>query len=253
MSICFCNKLAPTVNRSINQKFTKYNQKTTIFYSNKFLDYNNRKNVMCPGCGSLERHRVIMYFLNKYKLNFNDTLHIAPEKILSSRLKKISKNYICGDIQPQQYNIENIIKLDVTNLQFSNKFDFVFASHILEHIIDDRLAISEIYKSLIKGGRFITMIPQKFTLKSTYEDNTITSGEDRIKHFGQSDHVRWYGLDFSQRLKDAGFYIKLYYLEEIEEHIQNMYFDEKIIISNKEENEKYGFGNRNIIYECIKL
>ena len=253
MTICFCNKSVQTINRSINPKFTKYNQKTTIFYSNKFVDFNNRKNVMCPGCGSLERHRFFMYFLNKYKLNFNDTLHIAPENILSSLLKKISKNYICGDIQQTQYNIQNIIKLDVTNIQFSNKFDFVFASHILEHIIEDRLAMSEIYKSLTSGGRFITMVPQKFTLKSTYEDNTITSTSDRTKHFGQYDHVRWYGLDFSQRLKDAGFYIKLYYLEDIEEDIQNMYYDEKIIISNKEDTEKYGFVSRNIIYECIKV
>ena len=191
-----------------------------------------------------------MFFFEKYKYNFNNTLHFAPEKVLYNLFKKNSKNYICADICPQN---KNIIKLDVTNLQFSNKFDFVFASHILEHIIEDRLAMSEIYKSLTSGGRFITMVPQKFTLKSTYEDNTIISSEDRLKHFGQKDHVRYYGLDFSQRLKDIGFYIKVYYIEDMEDNINNMIFDEKIIIATKIDKEKYGFLSQDIIYECIKV
>jgi hypothetical protein len=31
------------------------------------------------------------------------------------------------------------------------------------------------------------------------------SGPERLKHFGQSDPVRWYGRDFSTRLAAAGF------------------------------------------------
>jgi len=220
-----------------------------------FKDFKNRAKVQCYSCNSVERHRLIMLFFKNYKYNFNNTLHIAPENALIDLLKANSKNYICGDINPLVYkkkNIKNVIKLDVTKLKYSNKFDLVFASHILEHIIDDKLAMSEIYKSLTIGGRFITMIPQKFELKSTYEDSTIISESDRLKHFGQKNHVRWYGLDFSQRLKEAGFYIKVYYIEDNEKNISNMVYDEKIMIATKIDKDKYALQSGNIIYECIK-
>jgi predicted SAM-dependent methyltransferase len=196
-----------------------------------------------------------MLFFKNYKFNFNNTLHIAPERVLINLLKENSQNYICGDINHAVYkkkNIKNVIKLDVTKLKYSNKFDLVFASHILEHIIDDKLAMSEIYKSLTTGGRFITMIPQNLTLKSTYEDSTIKSKDERTKHFGQCDHVRRYGLDFSERLKEVGFYIKVYYIEDNEENIKNMIYDEKIMIATKIDKKKYVLQSSNIIYECIK-
>lgn len=220
-----------------------------------FRDYRTRTDVQCYSCNSLERHRLIMLFFKNYKFNFNNTLHIAPEKVLINLLKSNSQNYICGDINPEVYkkkNIKNVIKLDVTKLKYSNKFDLVFASHILEHIIDDKLAMSEIYKSLTTGGRFITMIPQNLTLKSTYEDSRIISKDERTKHFGQFDHVRRYGLDFSERLKEVGFYIKVYYIEGNEENINNMIYDEKIMIATKIDKKKYVLQSNNIIYECIK-
>jgi len=179
-------------------------------------------------------------------------LHFAPETQLVSLFKSISKQYICGDIDPSRYKIPNIIHIDVTHIPFKNEFDCIFASHILEHILDDRKAIKEIYNALSLNGRFITIIPQRMSLKTTYEDASIITEEDRLKHFGQKDHVRWYGLDFTQRLKDAGFYIKVNYAEGCENNINNMIYDEKYQYATKTQINNYGLSQNEIIYECIK-
>lgn len=51
------------------------------------------------------------------------------------------------------------------------------------------------------GGWGIFQVPMKPGLAKTYEDFSITSPEERQKHFGQYDHVRWYGDDYFDRLK----------------------------------------------------
>ena len=55
------------------------------------------------------------------------------------------------------------------------------------------------------GGWGILQVPMKNSLLKTYEDFTITDPKERQKHFGQYDHVRWYGMDYFDRLKSAGF------------------------------------------------
>jgi predicted SAM-dependent methyltransferase len=193
-----------------------------------------------------------MFYFKNNNYTFEKTLHIAPEQQLVRLFNSISKNYVCGDINPSIYNIPNIIKLDVTNIPFKNTFNLVFASHILEHIIDDRKAIKEIYNALVLNGKFITLVPQKLKMKTTYEDNSIVTENDRIKHFGQKDHVRWYGLDFSQRLKDAGFYVKVHYVEAIKDDINNMICDEKNQLANNNNSKDFRFLDSDIIYECTK-
>ena len=226
--------------------------------NNKVIDtfkpFNKRNNAKCPSCDSLERHRLVIMFFNKYNITFKKTLHIAPEHQLTKLFTSISNEYICGDIDVEKYKKYNlnIINIDITNISFKNEFDCIFASHVLEHIIDDKKAMKEIYDALVFDGRFFALVPQDFNRKDTYEDISIVSEEDRLKHFGQKDHVRWYGLDFSQRLKDAGFYIKVHYTEASTQFINNMIFDEKNQLATNEEAEKYRFSRADIIFECIK-
>jgi predicted SAM-dependent methyltransferase len=229
---------------------------SSCFCNNKIIDsfqvFNKRNNALCPLCKSLERHRSVVLFFNNNNIRFNKLLHFAPEAQLNKLFISISNKYICGDIDPKQYKIPNIIKIDITNIPYKNEFDCIFASHVLEHIIDDRKAIKEIYNALVSNGRFIALIPQKLTSKSTYEDLSIVSETDRIKHFGQRDHVRCYGLDFSQRLKDAGFYVKIHYVEACKEYINKMIYDETKQFASNDDAKKYGLLINDIIYECIK-
>ena len=228
----------------------------SCFCNNKiigsFAPFNKRSNAQCLTCKSLERHRFVMFYFKKNNYKFEKTLHIAPEQQLVKLFKSISKNYVCGDIDPSRYRIDNIIKLDVTNIPFKNMFNLVFASHILEHIIEDRKAIKQIYDALAVNGKFITLVPQELKSSKTYEDYSIVTEADRLKHFGQRDHVRLYGLDFSQRLKEVGFHVKIHYIESAEQDISNIICDEKIQLANNNDSKNFGFIANDIIYECTK-
>ena len=80
-------------------------------------------------------------------------------------------------------------------------YDIVICNHVLEHIIEDSKAMSELYRVMRKGGWGILQVPMRTILEHTYEDFSITDPKERQKHFGQYDHVRWYGMDYFDRLK----------------------------------------------------
>ena len=57
------------------------------------------------------------------------------------------------------------------------------------------------------GGLTIIMVP--CFAKVTFEDPSITDPKERLRLFGQQDHVRIYGPDFLDRLKAAGFQVSV--------------------------------------------
>ena len=175
----------------------------------KLLAYgyeNPRPNVLSPSTLSLERHRLMWLYL-KNKTNFFSAplkvLHIAPEQAFFKRFRKMSNlDYTTLDIESPLADI----KADIRNLPLEdNTYDVIFCNHVLEHISEDIQAMQELYRVMKPGGWGIFQVPMKYNAEKTYEDFTITSPEDRQKHFGQYDHVRWYGMDYFTRLENAGF------------------------------------------------
>ena len=45
--------------------------------------------------------------------------------------------------------------------------------------------------------------------ETTFEDPSVIEQEDRLRVYGQHDHVRIYGLDYVDRLKESGFDVKI--------------------------------------------
>ncbi len=178
----------------------------------KLLPYGygeQRPNVLSPSTLSLERHRLLWLYLKKETDFFKEqkkVLHIAPEQCFIKRFKQ-QKNleYITADL----YSPIADIKADICDLPFEeNTFDVVFCNHVLEHIEDDKKAMSELYRVMKPNGLGIFQIPQDLNRENTYEDFSITKSEDRTKHFGQYDHVRIYGRDYFNRLRAVGFEVK---------------------------------------------
>ncbi|MFT4785811.1 MAG: SAM-dependent methyltransferase [Cyclobacteriaceae bacterium] len=186
-----------------------------------FLPYGRvgRSNALCPSCLSLERHRLIWLYLDKETSFFTEKakmLHIAPEYCFIERFEKIQGlDYITADIESPLAKV----KMDVHEIPFeAESFDIVFCNHVLEHVNDDRKAMSEIHRVLKKGGWAILQIPLFYPLAEiTIEDPTITDAKVRERRFGQDDHVRMYGLDYTDRLKKAGFQVRDNYLSKLEE------------------------------------
>lgn len=175
----------------------------------KFLPYGRkaRSNALCPNCLALERHRMMWWYLKDESAFFSPghrILHIAPELCFIKRFEKIhGENYITADLESPLAKV----KLDVLDMPFEDEsFDIVFCNHVMEHVSDDIKAMSELYRVLKPGGWGIVQIPLFHPLAdTTYEDFSITEPTAREKAFGQSDHVRLYGRDYTDRLKSVGF------------------------------------------------
>lgn len=163
----------------------------------------------CPACGSLERHRAVwLYFRDRTDL-FTEPiqmLHVAPEPSLGPRLEALPNvDYLSGDLTSPRA----MVHLDLTNLPYPDaSFDVVYASQVLEHIPDDRRAMSEIYRVLRPGGWSVLLVPMFG--KTTREDPSIVDPAERERLYGQSDHVRLYGHDgeYERRLAAAGFEVR---------------------------------------------
>jgi len=102
-------------------------------------------------------------------------------------------------------------KIDIKDINFEdNFFDVIICNHVLEHIVDDRKAMCELFRVLKPGGEAILQVPISKYNKKTFEDFSIILPEEREKYFGQKDHVRIYGKDYKNRLERIGFKVELY-------------------------------------------
>jgi len=137
-------------------------------------------------------------------------LHVAPSPALFTYFNH-QKNLI--QIAGTKYNAgiyysKNVQKLDITRLDFKeNSFDIIICNHVLEHIEDEEGALSEIIRVLKVGGWAMLQVPISSLLKQTLENKNIKTPEERANVYGQKDHVRLYGDDYSERLEKAGFIV----------------------------------------------
>lgn len=167
-----------------------------------------RPGARCPVCGALERHRLLALYLRSRPAlmqGIRRLLHIAPEAPVARLLGGDSAvDYISVDIQPEGVKLA----ADITNLAFADgSFDAIYCSHVLEHVDDDRRAMSELLRVLRPGAWLVLQVPIKGEV--TREDPAITEPEERLRLFGQVDHVRVYGRDFKDRLESVGLTVQV--------------------------------------------
>lgn len=109
-------------------------------------------------------------------------------------------DYLSGDL----FDPGAMERIDITDIRFpDDSFDLILCSHVLEHVPDDRKAISELFRVLKPGGTAFLLVP--IGSARTFEDPSVTDPDERLRFFGQKDHVRQYGPDFEDRLVEAGF------------------------------------------------
>ena len=174
-----------------------------------------RDNDVCPRCQSTDRDRLIYLYL-KHQSDFFDEkphlMHIAPEPSLYSVFKKTANidYYPATKYEEGLYYDKSVQKEDLLDLQVDDdSFDWVICNHVLEHIPDDAKAMSELFRVLKPGGKALLQVPYSLVLDKTFEDPKITKPSEREKFFGQFDHVRIYGKDYSERLRKAGFEVRI--------------------------------------------
>lgn len=168
-----------------------------------------RPHALCPFCGSLERTRMMALALKQRGLPRagQRVLHVAPDRSLRERIQATPGiTYVAGDKKEPGYTYPpGTVDLDVTSLPYpADHFDLVICSHVLEHVPDDRRAMRELCRVLRPGGVAILLVPMSDG-PVTDEDPAVIDPDERQRRFGQRDHVRLYGRDYIDRLREAGF------------------------------------------------
>ena len=202
------SKTSRYASKSIKRLFGASYPRTCTVCSHKgrFFSYGYplTADVICPSCLSLERHRALAIYDQRNNLfRGKDILHFAPEPFLSALIRgRGVKSYMTCDLYAK--NVDR--RFDVQSIDLPDQsFDLVICLHVLEHVSDDHKAMTELRRVLRPTGQAVLMVPIEEGLEETYENSAIVTREDRLIHFGQEDHVRFYGRDFRDRLREAGF------------------------------------------------
>lgn len=199
--------------RTIRFLFGRFDRECSVCgYIGRFFAYSNPLGLginidsLCPKCLSHERHRLLALCDAQTSLfSGRDILHFAAEQGMTKYVKATGpRRYLTCELGGRGADLDiNIEKIDIAD----GEFDVVICCHILEHV-DDSLAIPELFRILRKGGVLIAMIPVIEGWRETFEDHAKQrTVDDRILYYNQHDHVRFFGGDFRERVRKAGFVV----------------------------------------------
>jgi SAM-dependent methyltransferase len=165
-----------------------------------------RPRAMCPNCRCYERHRVTALVIDSLARQLDGArlvIDVAPSPVLAPILRTATGGlYLSTDFDPAADRRDVMMQADLTRLPLPDgSVDVLFCSHVLEHIPDDAAALAEIRRVLSAHGVAFVVVP--FRHGPTDEDPLATPDE-RIRRFGQADHVRAYGDDIDDRMRAAG-------------------------------------------------
>lgn len=183
-----------------------------------------RKYAECPKCLSWERHRLQFLVMEKVLAGLEtesmSLLHFAPERQLGKYFKDRFGRYCTADLYMRGVDYT----VDIKSLPFGDgEFDLVFASHVLEHIDDDRAAIAEIRRVLKKGG--LAVLPVPVIAEKTVEYPEANPHEE--------NHVRAPGKDYFERFKDYFTGIEVWSSDQFDEKYQTWIYEDRSIFPTK--------------------
>lgn len=166
-----------------------------------------RPDAACPHCGSLERDRFLALLLQgmaPYVASARTVLDIAPNRSTTRVLRQIGvRTYVRLDFDPGADRRAVDVQASVTDLPFADGcIDVAICYHVLEHVPDDTRGMSELARVLSPGGIAFVQVPWR--PGTVTDEDPSASVEERLRRFGQADHVRYYGDDFEQRLAASG-------------------------------------------------
>jgi len=169
----------------------------------RFLDHVREtyrmKAAVCPRCRSHSRHRGLALYLADLIPQLGPrcrVLHFAPERSLRRFFASLPElRYFGVDLGPRAADA----CADITAIPFrEGAFDLVVASHVIEHVGDDRAALGELARVTAPGGRMLIMVPM---VPRWRERATQEFGRPHPDYEG---HWRIYGHDLADRIEAAG-------------------------------------------------
>jgi SAM-dependent methyltransferase len=168
---------------------------------------NQAPNRLCPRCGSLERYRALYLYLKEHS-----GIVTQPTYVLDVATKPCFRMF-CESLPNVKYVSSDLmtkgamIFSDLTQMGMASaSFDIITCMHVMEHIPNDVAAFGEIGRLLKPNGFAIVVVPLK--RDKTFEDPDARP-EDYERLYGQYDHVRYYGMDISDRMRGIGLKVEV--------------------------------------------
>lgn len=205
---------APLTNRSAVRGFPKnvreqadceydapMSVRCPICMSERFLPHNGRPVAACASCKSLERGRrlwLVLQCLDLLRPGMR-ILHLAPERFLMEKFAALSGPlYHPCDKDPSRYRLKgvHVFQLDACSdlaKMPAACFDLIIHNHVLEHIpccVESTLR--EMARIMAPNAHMLFSVP----FRSGYTDEDLSHDlpmEERIRRFGQADHLRIFG------------------------------------------------------------
>ncbi len=199
-------------------------------YRGLFSPVRHKPEIWCPCCDSRPRHRLLKLWMDREMVlpAGARVLHFAAEPWVRGWFEDRGADYVTADI-----NDLFDLRLDITAMDLPDaSFDMVMAHHVLEHV-DDAAALAEMFRVLRPGGQAVLTVPMIEGWDRTYEDPAIATPEQRKLHYGDPTHLRFYGRDFRDRIRAAGFALSEYAAVEPDCTAHALHRGERIFVGRK--------------------
>nr|WP_301287275.1 methyltransferase domain-containing protein [Sphingobium sp. OAS761] len=171
-----------------------------------FFRYGDNAEWGCPECGASPRERLMNWLIDEGRLRMpvdGAVLHMAPNEGSLVRRFSAARDYVPADLDPSRYPVPGVRRVDLMELAEEGRYDLFYASHVLEHVPDDRAVLRNILRALRPGGEAWLIVP--LWDRPTEDGSFAMPPRERERRFGQWDHVRQYGPDLADRIRAAGF------------------------------------------------
>lgn len=167
----------------------------------KASDHAYGANLLAQDWGTPSRGMALCYYFSSHShlLEGKAILHISPEPELEHwiRSRGVAADYQTSNIAGQDVDMNQ--NLTCMTLEVDS-YDFVICHRVLEHILDDQCALSELFRIVKPGGTLQISVPQSMHLEN--------ASEWVIPDESHHEHIRHYGSDFQRRLEIAGFKVE---------------------------------------------
>jgi SAM-dependent methyltransferase len=155
----------------------------------------------------LERHRflaLLLEGLGPAVTSARLVLDIAPSPQTTRLFERLRpERYVRMDFDPSADKRVVDVQASLTAVPLPDaSVEVAICYHVLEHVPDDRTAMAELARVLAHAGFALVQVPWRAS--DVTDEDPSAPVEERVRRFGQADHVRYYGRDFEDRLRAAG-------------------------------------------------